>query len=571
MVIPLGVIVNVLLYMVLWGRRFYYDDEWFNLKLAANYDVRGLLDYIINFDIHPPLSYLINYYWLKVGGADEFIMSVPSLLFSALTAAIAANLAYDITGKRRMGYVAFALVLLHPNLQLFGWSIRWYPLWTFAAMGSLYCLLKAWNKSRPVKESILLCVFLTLGLYTNYQSFLLLGAIVSSLLFRVIQRLRRGEGMLSTIYVLGSVLAAVVLFLPYVRIFLSDLNIFFGWNQVQYKDYYQAVSSVLYGFYTLFTIVFGAAIYPWNVEFIVFGVAFLMVVSFIAIIGLRTIGGNGSLVSHSLYNRQLFADFDLISVALLLIFLINSVLTGSHKARGLVLLSILCVIMIVIWVDRLIDNRRNRVFNGLVMVIPIIYAAVLIVGVVNIYQRKHLHKMAYADPVSDVLNRVEEICAASDLDVVLITIHPSISYYSMWWDSEKYAVISPYVVAVPRFIPIEDELQYIRRIDEYPYKGVRVIIIDSFLGPFLSMEDRYYAVLKGIRDCGERVQSTEKYCRDEDFSFKSRFFPGSGIREWRFALEVYDMQEGLSSEVVRQIVAMSKIWAITSDVFKKNE
>ena len=244
----------------------FYDDELHNLILISGRDIREIISYTSTYDYHPPLQYLVNKLFLNLFGPNELLLALPSLIFILASVIICGRIVYGITRSIKVSIAASAVILINPLILLWGSSIRWYPLWTFLTILSLYFLINHWRSTIPEKKFLYIVVSIfifALSLYTNYLTivFLFTGLIAAVMLDA------REKSWNRTKMAVTLILGVFLLFIPYLTTFIYHLNNFL-FRKEMFADY-TGTAPLISGAYFLFTSLFGQSIYPWQITFIV--------------------------------------------------------------------------------------------------------------------------------------------------------------------------------------------------------------------------------------------------------------------------------------------------------------
>jgi hypothetical protein len=100
---------------------FGYDDEYYNIRVVTENNLRDLIRIIQSTDIHPPLSYILNFVLFKLFHNWNSVRIFSAVLFLG-------SLLYVIYKTKNSNERWWALVLfgLNPTLLLWVTSLRWY-------------------------------------------------------------------------------------------------------------------------------------------------------------------------------------------------------------------------------------------------------------------------------------------------------------------------------------------------------------------------------------------------------------------------------------------------------------
>ncbi len=155
-----------------------WRDEAFSVLLSLkNF---GEIISITAKDFSPPLYYFLLHLWIKIFGMGEVAVRSLSILFLILTAISTYFLTKKIFSKK-VGLLAFILVLLNPFLFYYSLEARFYTMLCFLATLSFYFLVtERWP---------LFVAFSLLGLYThNFMIFALAGAVLAYVLLKGLEK-----------------------------------------------------------------------------------------------------------------------------------------------------------------------------------------------------------------------------------------------------------------------------------------------------------------------------------------------------------------------------------------------
>ncbi len=172
-------------------------------------------------DIHPPLYYLILRGWRELVGESEWglrsVSAFAGILTIPLTIAVARAIFPD---QRRLLWLSGLLAALSPPLIYYSQEARMYELLALLGIGSVWLLLRLadrWLRHKPAVSRAVPYVFaLAAGLYTHYFFPITLAAHAVWLWAR--------HGWRRLFIWGGLVTAAIVLYLPWIPIFLRQLG-----------------------------------------------------------------------------------------------------------------------------------------------------------------------------------------------------------------------------------------------------------------------------------------------------------------------------------------------------------
>jgi len=161
-----------------------YDDEIASFRLTTLPLIEGW--HLANAqDVHPPLQYAAGHVFLRAAGSARLAMLGPIAVLYAGTALFVAALLREeeLRGGARTLFAAIGF--LHPQMLMWGSSLRWQPLWTGVALAMISLGLELGRGSdtprrgRAARALALAAVALaaTALLYLNYATLVFLVAL----------------------------------------------------------------------------------------------------------------------------------------------------------------------------------------------------------------------------------------------------------------------------------------------------------------------------------------------------------------------------------------------------------
>lgn len=516
-------------------------------------NLKEMLVYISISDIHPPLSYIVDWLVYKVAGPNEFPLILPSILFTAFSACLAALITYRLTNKLFWAFLIIPITILHANTLLYGFTLRWYPLWTFSALTAVYALIIETKNTRTnLWNLLLLFISLTICLYTNYQTVFLISAFIpayfSMLIFNKFSR-RLKTIFRNTLFV--SILS-VAAFFPWIAQIQQQFINFKNTNIFLAGTFLQTPYSLFNNCYYFYASLFGSALYPWNTMFLIIS-APLMMLSIVFLISLK-IKKISLTFLPSVKSFFCLAGFIVISFALF------SILTQSHSARGNTLSSILFIISAIVLLDRILPLLKKNKTTALAGILAIfLFFALILSGSYNVLQKKHLHKMAFSDPVYTIMDIISSECDNVAEPIYIITVNTPLSYYLLWKHIRSdIQIVTPFSTELPSFIAETQPLHT-------PYSPARLILVESYLGAFKPLQEQWDEALRSIDSQSEKLIWEKSLEYDPDFRFKQKFFPRSGLSQYRFCIKCYSIPADFDYSCLENITSLNRIWKKSSD------
>lgn len=226
-------------------RGFWGDEAWTSLISQLPY--KDMLK-TTAADFHPPGYYSIIELLYKFFPPTEVATRSVSIIFYLLTLFMVFKLANYVRG-RTFGILSAAVVATNPIFFTYAFEARNYTMFAFAACGSILFLLELSNHLRGVKTHLgggirLMAAFIfftTLGIYTHYYMFFVLGA----------------QGLYLILFdrkiflrMIGLYAISAVLFLPWIPFLLGQLKSVAGdyWiGGIDKRTHYEALLRILGG------------------------------------------------------------------------------------------------------------------------------------------------------------------------------------------------------------------------------------------------------------------------------------------------------------------------------------
>ncbi|MBU0618842.1 glycosyltransferase family 39 protein [Patescibacteria group bacterium] len=141
---------------------------------TARLSLRQLFVQHFPSDFNPPLSYLITYFWLKLFGASEISLRLPSVIFGLASVYLLYLISNELFPKKKLLSRAAALLMATAPLHIYySQEVRPYSLACFLVLAAVYWFLRLVNNpSKRCARCYTLCVVLML--YSHYLTWLML-------------------------------------------------------------------------------------------------------------------------------------------------------------------------------------------------------------------------------------------------------------------------------------------------------------------------------------------------------------------------------------------------------------
>lgn len=152
-------------------RGFWGDEAWTSLISQLPF---GQMLKTTAADFHPPGYYTVVELVYRFLPPTEVNTRLISFVFYILTLLMVYKLASFVRG-RTFGIVSTAVVAMNPTFFSYAFEARNYTMFAFAATGSVFFLIEL-SKKFSIARALAFIGFTTLGLYTHYYMFFILGA-----------------------------------------------------------------------------------------------------------------------------------------------------------------------------------------------------------------------------------------------------------------------------------------------------------------------------------------------------------------------------------------------------------
>lgn len=218
-------------------RGFWGDEAWTSLISQLPY---SQMLKTTAADFHPPGYYTVVELVYKFLPPTEVNTRLISLVFYFLTLFMVYKLATYVRG-RTFGFLSAAVVALNPTFFTYAFEARNYTMFAFGATGSVFFLIEL-SKKFSLARAVAFVMFTTLGIYTHYYMFFILGAQGLYLLLFDRKILLK---------IIGLYIIVGILYVPWLQTLvkqLSSVNESYWIGQVDWKrTHYEAFLRILGG------------------------------------------------------------------------------------------------------------------------------------------------------------------------------------------------------------------------------------------------------------------------------------------------------------------------------------
>jgi len=486
-------LISVAISLAFLGTRNLYEDELTSFELITK-PLPRLLHDANSRDVHPPGMYVLSKVAYSATRSERWMTLVPlGALYVGLTAF--AYKTRSIIARSFEAYVLFLLlILLNPQVVLWGNSIRWYPYWTGIGLCVVALLLGPSGTTGKRVVVPFVCAFALAGMfYLNYLTIPFAMAIFG-VLFIQFPRLRLG------ILAAGGLLVLMIVpqLFPFFRAHMHNAH---G----------QTGASFVAGARFFHGLIISEAMMPWHWA----GVAFCFLVA-------------GPLLIRLGIKLRAVADRRVFIVASIFIFMcFIAIATGTGaKARSFILLSPLLGVLLARSCDTI---KRAWLRRGVVVITAIWIGA----GVFNMLARQGMAKTSLNDRPEEVVTLLQS--QAREKPTVIFTHDPILTYEinrAAERNHQPWSVCSVYPDAIHRIASatppaFEPQLVFVIR----TYRGSLAVVNEDL--------DEAFADAESTVATPHHVQLSE----DKDLVLK-RHLPGVGALVGQLPRYRYDIQWG---------------------------
>lgn len=377
------------------GDKSLWTDELATMANAAQIvDLKSFLAHSRGDDL-PKFYSLLLKFWMHLGNS-EFAMRLLSVIFGILSIPatfVVSRLFFDI----RTSLLAALLTALSPFLLIYDRDIRMYSLFALLSLFSTYFFIRSLRENRNALWAAFAFTSV-LNIYTHYYAFLILGVQWLYCIFRW----REFKVLLKPILTANIVI--LLFFAIRLSSFIQDLAYFAPWSMPREKFSFIYAKHFVEFVYVVFSFSAGQTLLPWNP---ISPLLFLVVI----------------------------------------LWFVMAVRKGLSVSRDSVYLLMLIFIPIAIGIVFRISLPRYFIFAAPIFFIliargfwllpkKVLIATALIVtigwgyGLLNYYQNREFHYMAYVDPWREIAQYLKNnISGGEDIMIVGVGVVPLSHYF----------------------------------------------------------------------------------------------------------------------------------------------
>lgn len=212
LILPLIIILGLVLRIISLNQSLWFDEA-INVLATQNFSFLGMITEYAKADFHPPGYFIIVWIWAKLFGIDPSIIRIPSVLMGVLTIYVVYLIANKLHSKT-LGLLSAFLLAINPLHIFYSQEARMYPLSTLAVSVNIFLLVKLIKGEKLNIFFLILSNFLVL--VSDYVAYFIFPA---QLFFILMTKKRE---IIKKWF--AAIFSAVLLFSPWLPIFLSQLN-----------------------------------------------------------------------------------------------------------------------------------------------------------------------------------------------------------------------------------------------------------------------------------------------------------------------------------------------------------
>ncbi len=201
---------------VVWGEEAIY------LEVARDHTLNQLIlvkHWLID---HPQLYLIFLHFWSRVG-TSPFLIRLPNLIAYLVSFCFIFQIGKLVFKNQYLTYLLLVIYAFFPYYLGIDWQAVPYSLAMMFFLGSMFYLLKLIWGDRSGRSMISMSIFLTLFLYTSFESIYFFASIILFLLISRVFRLVKTEVIMK---VLLGMLISLLLFSPEIFLVLSRVREF---------------------------------------------------------------------------------------------------------------------------------------------------------------------------------------------------------------------------------------------------------------------------------------------------------------------------------------------------------
>lgn len=194
-------------------------DEAYSI-LLAKHSVVDLI-HLTSLDTHPPLYYLLLKAWAGLFGWNELALRALSVLAMMGALVVGGLLLRKMFGSK-VAAGAVVVLALSPLLLRYGYEIRMYSLASLIGVSATYCLYSAYTQKAKRRMWLIgYSLLVVIGVYTLYYLALLW---VAHVVWLICMRVRHKWHVTALLPYIYAYVGAIILFLPWMTTFISQLS-----------------------------------------------------------------------------------------------------------------------------------------------------------------------------------------------------------------------------------------------------------------------------------------------------------------------------------------------------------
>jgi len=494
--------ISLLISLAFLSVRNIYDDEYSSLTFVDS-SVSQIIKEANSGDVHPPGMYLLAHFAYQAIPSPRWMTLFTLLVLYAGLSVFAITVAPLFANLR--GRACFLLLAtLHPQLLMWGNTIRWYGWWTGLALVTLVLALQPEPSTMKPQltyiRSVLLGLLLACLFYVNYITLIFIVPLSLAMVVRYSWRAYKQY---------------LVVFTVFVSLIIPQLHAFLAVHSVNSKG---QRSGFLLSFARLIeAIVCSEAYLPWHPLAILSALTFL----FLAIVGVRKVTGllrspASSVAAWKAHNSL----FSIVLFSLVFFALIALSGLGVKPRNGLLLLPLLAPLAALL-VDTLRPFWAQYAFIG-------IFGLWSAVGAEHLLLRQGLAKANFINRPEEVISFLRDT-RGSDCSVV-VTYDPLLTLTLATSNLQHLLVLSPYQSPV---------YPHSRTFDSTQCSIFDLYLVTSYRGGFGRSGDILAAEMDAAARTARGPWQTHQFSLDPDAAHKRKlsFISGaSDLPDYRYTI-----------------------------------
>ncbi len=212
-----------------------------------------------------------------------------------------------------------------------------------------------------------------------------------------------------------------------------------------------------------------------------------------------------------------------------------STITGSIQARGYLIIPLLLITISITGIYHL-RKRIDKKFLNLIAFVVCSFLTIWLIGSYNVISKQSLHKASLMDPVEEIRDYVHSLTQSPNKAYFIFTYDPVLTYYLINQESqsEKIAIFSPYKDETTALINTLSGTMDDRQI--YLSIDAKILFIESYPGSLMPILGKIENFKQYLLNESRQLETPIKFGFDADAVIKRKYFPSSGMIDWRYTI-----------------------------------